>query len=100
VIESTDALIASTDECTRPAGNDWRKPLAGKIKYSTRLSAIMALEVRARLLGRGRVPDDGLRWARNRPAGIKVCRRLEESAGVRHRRNPPSELIRPVRERS
>ena len=48
VIGSTDALIESTDGGTRLAGNDWRTPLAGKIKYSTQLSAIMALELRAR----------------------------------------------------
>lgn len=48
VITSTDALIDSTDGCTRPAANDWRKPLSGPIGYSTQLSAIMALELRAR----------------------------------------------------
>jgi predicted alpha-1,6-mannanase (GH76 family) len=31
------------------AGNDWSRPPSGKIAYSTQLSAIMALEVRARL---------------------------------------------------
>ena len=49
VIDSTDRLIDSTDDCTLLAGNDWRKPRSGKIKYSSQLSAIMALELRARL---------------------------------------------------
>ncbi len=49
VIDSTDALIESTEGCTRLAGNDWRTPRSGKLKYSTQLSAIMALELRARL---------------------------------------------------
>lgn len=31
------------------AGNDWANPPSGKLAYSTQLSAIMALEVRARL---------------------------------------------------
>ncbi len=49
VIDSTDALIGSTDGGMLLAGNDWRKPRSGKIKYSSQLSAIMALELRARL---------------------------------------------------
>lgn len=52
VTGSTDALIASTEQCTRLAANDWRKPQVGKIKYSSQLSAIMALELRATLSDR------------------------------------------------
>lgn len=50
VVASTDALWESSADggVLRP-GNDWSRPEPGKIPYSTMLSAVMALELRAAL---------------------------------------------------
>jgi predicted alpha-1,6-mannanase (GH76 family) len=53
IASSTDALArtAFTDDLML-AGNDWSRPAEGTIAYSTELSAILAVEVRARVEAR------------------------------------------------
>jgi predicted alpha-1,6-mannanase (GH76 family) len=47
---STDALWATMPaDLDVPAANDWSRPVAGPVPYSTQLSAAMATELRARI---------------------------------------------------